>query len=371
MRLTGDQWGMLSGVHRLASGIDAWFERIDPGTHRRIKGLRLVTAFGLAAMLGTMPEIAGHGLRLITLASGFALWASVSEARPTRFESTRDLVLLNVAAGFGAASVALSVFWLGPAWSETALVSGSFCVGYLRRFGVLGAGIGSQIFIGQLLAYSAGVSAADLGMIGLAVILATLAAVVPRVLSGPAERPAVIAVDSMEEDRSKSGLASPEIAMGLQAALASSAIIALGWIAGLTESAWAITACTYVVASSRAGTIDRIWRRIAGTLIGVPLGIACLPLVTQFPLLIWGAAAVAMIIYAMSLPERYEIACGAYAFALVVTMAESGDYPVAVLAARIWETIVGGALGVVVVLLLDPLLRWFSNSRRSVSATKP
>ena len=62
---------------------------------RRIKGLRLVTAFGLAAMLGTMPEVAGHGLRLITLASGFALWASVSEARPTRFESTRDLVLLS------------------------------------------------------------------------------------------------------------------------------------------------------------------------------------------------------------------------------------------------------------------------------------
>jgi hypothetical protein len=57
------------------------------------------------------------------------------------------------------------------------------------------------------------------------------------------------------------------------------------------------------------------------------LGIACLPLVTQFPLLIWGAAAVVMIIYAMSLPERYEIACGAYAFAPVVTMAESGDYP--------------------------------------------
>ena len=114
MRLTGDQWGMLSGVRRLASGVDAWFERIDPGVHRRIKGLRLVTAFGLAAMLGTMPEIAGHGLRLITLASGFVLWASVSEARPTRFESTRDLVLLNVAAGFGAASVALSVIKACP-----------------------------------------------------------------------------------------------------------------------------------------------------------------------------------------------------------------------------------------------------------------
>ena len=31
-----------------------WLDRIDPGAHRRIKGLRLVTAYGIAAMLGTM-----------------------------------------------------------------------------------------------------------------------------------------------------------------------------------------------------------------------------------------------------------------------------------------------------------------------------
>ena len=35
----------------------AWLDCIDPGAHRRIKGLRLVTAFGIAAMLGTMPDI--------------------------------------------------------------------------------------------------------------------------------------------------------------------------------------------------------------------------------------------------------------------------------------------------------------------------
>ncbi len=35
----------------------SWLEQIDPGAHRRIKGLRLVTAFGIAAMLGTMPEV--------------------------------------------------------------------------------------------------------------------------------------------------------------------------------------------------------------------------------------------------------------------------------------------------------------------------
>jgi hypothetical protein len=36
----------------------ARLDRIDPGTHRRIKGLRLVTAYAIAGMLGTMPDIA-------------------------------------------------------------------------------------------------------------------------------------------------------------------------------------------------------------------------------------------------------------------------------------------------------------------------
>jgi hypothetical protein len=127
-------------VHRLAARIGTWFDRIDPGTHRRIKGLRLATAFGLAAMLATMPEIADrHGTVLSALAAGFALWASVSEARTTRYESARDLVLLCLAAGAGAASFTIAAAQLGPDWAELTLVSGSFCVGYFKRFGVLGS----------------------------------------------------------------------------------------------------------------------------------------------------------------------------------------------------------------------------------------
>src|SRR5580698_5827156 len=94
--------------------IAAWLERLDPEMHRRIKGLRLVTAFGLAALLATTPDIA-HGRRglLASLAAGFALWASVSEARSTRGESARDLTLLCLAAGAGAASFALARAVLG------------------------------------------------------------------------------------------------------------------------------------------------------------------------------------------------------------------------------------------------------------------
>ncbi|PRY07981.1 hypothetical protein [Paraburkholderia sp. BL25I1N1] len=38
------------GVLSLAT---TWLDQLDPGTHRRIKGLRLVTAYGIAAALGT------------------------------------------------------------------------------------------------------------------------------------------------------------------------------------------------------------------------------------------------------------------------------------------------------------------------------
>jgi hypothetical protein len=89
--------------------IGSWFDRIDPGMHRRIKGLRLVTAFGLAALLATVPQISrGHAISLGPLAAGFALWASVSEGKTTSYESARNLAFLCIAAGLGAASLVFS-----------------------------------------------------------------------------------------------------------------------------------------------------------------------------------------------------------------------------------------------------------------------
>jgi len=65
----------------------AFLDRIDPATHRRIKGLRLVTAYGIAALLGTLLG-SSYGIPnsalLASLAGGFALWASVSEGQATR-----------------------------------------------------------------------------------------------------------------------------------------------------------------------------------------------------------------------------------------------------------------------------------------------
>jgi len=133
----------------------------------------------------------------------------------------------------------------------------------------------------------------------------------------------------------------------------------------LPESAWAVTACTYVVAGSAMGTAQRVRRRIVGTLIGVPLGLACLPLAEHAPLLIWALAAVAMVVYAMALPERYDIACSAFAFTLIVTLAASGEHSIMFLSARIWQTLLGGLLGLLAAHLILPLRTAESSAVRT------
>jgi hypothetical protein len=288
------------------------------------------------------------------VAAGFALWASVSEARTTRAASCRDLLLLVLASAAGAvmlvelAPVLTGKGWPGP---ELTLVSGAFCVGYGKRFGVLGAGIGSQIYIGQLLAYGVPLTRADLPLIAAAASIAALASIVPRVLSGPAEHPVAMPLPVAAD----TGRVPVELRMGLQAALAALVIVLLNDAIGLEQSAWAITACTYVIAGATTGTIERVRRRIIGTAVGVPLGLALLPIAPQTPLLVWSAAALAMVVYAMALPERYDIACGAFAFALIVTLAAAGEYPPVVLLARAWETLIGGAIGLGTALTVLPI----------------
>src|ERR1700761_8825909 len=345
---------------RALTNVGQWLDRIDPGVHRRIKGLRLVTAYGIAAMLGAMPEISRavpHASSLSSIAAGFALWASVSEGQSTRIKSSRDLLLLNGAAVLGAVimiSLAPILTGAGRPGPEFVLVSGAFLVGYLKRFGILGGGIGSQIYIGQLLAYGAGLTSADFGMVVVAGMIGALACIVPRVLSGPAELPALTPALGVPSD--PRGL-SPELRMGLQASLAALVIVALNEKIHLVESAWAITAATYVIAGSASGTIDRVRRRIIGTMLGVPLALACLPLVGHAPLILWAMAALAMVVYAMALPDRYDIACGAYAFTLLVTLALTGEHSLPLLLARAWETVIGGILGLLAALFIFPLKR--------------
>ena len=332
----------------------AWLERLDPGTHRRIKGLRLVTAFGIAWMASTMPGIAlpSRGVYLGSIAAGFALWASVSEARTTRAESSRDLLFLVFAAMAGAATtIGLTVLLPNTfqAASELSLVVGAFCVGYLRRFGVLGTGIGSQIFIGQLLRLWTNGGRPRHGRRGRSDRRhGRDCAEGP---SGPTEHPAI--APQYTGDQATPVVA--ELRVGLQAAAAALAIVATNLGIGLEHSAWAVTASTYTISGSLEGTSQRVMRRIVGTSIGVPLALACLPIATDAPLIIWAAAGLAMIVYAMALPERYDVACGAYAFALVVTLAATGGYTTGMLLSRAWETVLGGVFGFLAAHVLWPI----------------
>lgn len=327
--------------------------------HRRIKGLRLVTAYGIAAALGALHDVAhalGHAAVVGSLAANFALWASVSEAQRTRARSSRDLALLCAAATAGALMQAA----LAPVLSATGapvelgLVSGAFFASWCKRYGVTGAGVGSQIYIGQLLACTATLDASVWPSILVAGFIAAVACMVPRVLSGPAERPAELAVLSPVGLPGRWHLSAPFI-MGVQAATAALVVVAINAWRPMPESVWAITACVYVVAGSATGTASRVRQRIVGTLIGVPLGLACLPLAEYAPLAVWALAAVAMMIYAMALPERYDVACAAFAFTLIVTLAATGEHSVAVLSARIWQTLLGGVLGLLTARLILPL----------------
>ncbi len=125
-----------------------------------------------------------------------------------------------------------------------------------------------------------------------------------------------------------------------------------------TESAWAITACVYIMTATLEGTIKRARHRIGGTLVGVPIGLVCMPIAVHAPVLTWILAAVAINVYAVSSPRRYDIASGAFAFTLVVTLEMSGQRSAAVLLSRIWETMLGATLGVAMALLME----WLSAS---------
>ena len=338
-----------------------FFERIDPHKHGRYKGVRLVAAYALAAGLTLVPPIAQAvpaGAVLPGLAGGFALWANVSELQVRVAGGLRDLALFVPAAGVGAASfLTLAPVLTGPGHPgpELVLVTGAFFTGFLRRYGIVGAGIGSQIYIGQLLAFAAHLTAIAAPAVLVACACAMAASLLVRLLDAPFERWETSEAAVTGPGAGAASHVTPEVAMGLQAAVAATAIVALSDALHLIESAWAITACTYVIANSSSGTLDRARRRIAGTLIGVPLALACLPLAERAPAALWAAAASAMIVYAVALQKRYDIACGAYAFTLIVTLAAGGEHSIALLAARAWETLLGAGVGLATALVVLPL----------------
>ena len=279
------------------------------------------------------------------LGANFALWACVSEMGVSRLHGVRLLLTMSAAALAGAISFALlgpMLAHAGKAAPEFALLPGAFLVGALKRFGAAGAGVGSQFYIGQMLAWSNGLGAPDMHAMLLAGVAAAAATMLCRALITEAARPGEPPVQPAPAPDTVTA-----IEMGLQSALGALLVLALDAAVGLEEPAWAVTACVYVIAGTPGQTLHRGFQRMAGTLVGVALGLACLPLVDHVPWLAWAAAALAMMLYSVSLPARYDYACGAYAFTLMVTLHAQGEHSLAVLAARARETLIGAGIAMV------------------------
>lgn len=323
------------------------------------KGGRIVAGYGSAALftlgLAHVFETSDNDKFMLTLAGNMALWASVSESgRSRRHGSLILLLMLCPAFILGAASFA----WLagllrrdGRAAPEFALLLGAIAVGGSRRFGSAGAGIGSQFYIGQIVAWSVGLSVAQFRQLLLAGAGAAAATLLCRALLSefiPPEAPAPIKPPAL------STLTAIEVS--LQSGFGALLVLLLDALVGLREPAWAVTACVYVIAGTPDQTLARGRQRIAGTLVGVMLGLAALPLVYRAPWLAWVASAGAMMLYATAMAARYDMACGAFAFTLVVTLAAQGEHSLALLASRAWETLLGASIAML-------LSRWMHIGR--------
>ncbi|SDE84791.1 FUSC family protein [Terriglobus roseus] len=314
------------------------------------KGARLILAYALAVGLSLLsahnihPSLASPAA--LSLCSGLALWACVSESAVDKRTSLQHAALLVTIGTVTAALLFSSTKYLHygqHSFTELPLVLGAFCVAGLRVYGDLATGIGSQIYIGLLLAQSNIANFSWTGDGPWIFLIALTAATLPQLLlHGDME------ITRGHEIHQTESAAQPmwlnAFLLGLQSAIPAILILMLAPVFHLREPSWAITAAAYVVSAYSLGTADRIRRRIVGTVIGVPLGLLFLVFGTKEHLILWGGVAIGMLIYALSLPERYDIACAAYAFVLMLTMIASGERSVSLLASRVWETLLGCGL---------------------------
>lgn len=508
-----------------------WLDGIDPGGRRRVRGLRLIMIFAVASMAGVLAMPGASGIKAGACAGNFAIWASIYEASPTRRRAAASLLALIGASALGAAT---SAVWAGVVSADgialplLPLAGGAFLVAYAKRFGPLGTGVGSMLFIGQTLALGLDMTGGDLPTILGAALLAALSAIGLRILGGPSERDAdalsrcrdfrrilaarlrryhdalhhdddagltrviprnlelttawadlltlaqreftdaelitgylnteirhlftllqtivtigeslsdlqaampgiseraaiglvlhslrrVILQDVQTIDHAlvqtlqrrcdrlvhracgpadlsletrvallRIGLATrqamtndpppvqnaprmptavrpggrrmlPTTRVAFQTGLSSLAIILISTVFAMHHVLWALAASTYVISSSVADTWSRGVRRIIGTAVGVTLGLGVALIFAQMPFVIWVLAALAMIAYSVWLPMRYDIACGAYAFALVVTLAEAGHSSWGAASARGMDTVIGAVIGMLFSALVLPV----------------
>ncbi len=264
--------------------------------HRRIEGLRLITAFGIAASLGTLQDItselpgsARRSVRSRGVARSWNAAAVLGSARPAPMVEPRDLALLCAAGALGVAVfILLAPLHLAagrPRGSELTLVTRPPSRSAIWSVSACSArGIGSQFFIGDCSSCACGSCRADLPDSGCRRHDRGGGVVVPRMLSGPAEPSASVAALAPVAVQNAAGSSRRNSSMGwCRPPDGALVVIALG----ATVTAWRNPPgrSRPALMSSRArrpAQLERVRRsRIIGTLIGVPLGLACLPVTVR------------------------------------------------------------------------------------------
>jgi len=147
----------------------------------------------------------------------------------------------------------------------------------------------------------------------------------------------------------------PTTRMAFQASAAAAALVVIDDALRLEHGYWAILTGVLIVANSFGDTWRRALERAAGTVVGVAVGLAIGPLSGHAPAVVLPVAAVAILTAIVTLKTRYGVSQGAVAFALVVALEVFLQSPLSILLARIWQTAIGGAVGVVASAVVLPL----------------
>ncbi len=88
-RWTGQDHALARAAGYYTQAASTWLARVDPGTHRRVKGLRLVTAYGLTASLGTLQDVTRSAPASASVGSFAASVRVVGERVGSAFDAGR------------------------------------------------------------------------------------------------------------------------------------------------------------------------------------------------------------------------------------------------------------------------------------------
>ena len=240
----------------------------DPGLLRLRVSARAV--LGVGAAVGAA-SLSGLSLRACITGGLAALLALFTVTDTTAARQAVTTALLPVA-GLPVLALAAELHAF-PLVRDTAFLGVVFCGVYARRWGPRGHALGIFAF---MMFFAAQFLHADTGMLlglSVAVALALVAAAAARFLLWPIERhmPAP-ATPALPVGR---GLAAPTTRQAFQATLACTLALAAGQVLSHERWYWAVGAAwwIFVNTASRGETLVRGFRRVLGTVCGIPAGL--------------------------------------------------------------------------------------------------